>query len=683
MKLKFWQRLYSKEALGYKAILSVLLLTFVVFCFPKQARFQYEYQKGRLWQYETLYAPFDFAIQKSEQLLYDEYQKVKDTSSVYYRKDTIVRISVITEFRKESQIYFSAVNQEERSRIIDKGEAFLNVAYGKGVLASYSDLSSSSLRLIEKGNRVVTLKGVDIFFLQDLKSRVYRYFSLPPYNAYCQDYYTLFFNVMRPDILVDESFTHKILEQNLDRIIPTRGVVKKGQLIIAKGAVVEGRSKEMLDSLQKEYHLTTQDVSSYNWAIVGYCLLVLLVISAMILYLYRYRYDAFEDNMKYTLIVFNVVVMVWISSFVTQRFSVDYVYIIPYAILPLTLKAFLDLRVSVFVYLITILLCGFIVENSFHFIVIQIIAGFAPLINITQIHHRVNLFLSAGYVVLTYILAYIALYLLSEGSFSGFNWLVLLFFAFNGFIILFVQPLIYIYEKVFGLVSDVSLLELSDTNSPLLKRLAEKAPGTFHHSIQVANLAEAAAFDISANAMLVRVGALYHDIGKLNNPLYFTENQTGMSNPHDELTAEQSANIIINHVTEGIELAKKYKIPDRIIDFIRTHHGTSLVYYFYKKHLDEGGVVDNDLIFRYLGPLPFSKETVILMMADSVEAASKSLKHPDFSTISMFVDKIIDKQMQDGQYLNSDITLSEIERIKKVFKEKLSNIYHIRVEYPE
>jgi putative nucleotidyltransferase with HDIG domain len=249
-------------------------------------------------------------------------------------------------------------------------------------------------------------------------------------------------------------------------------------------------------------------------------------------------------------------------------------------------------------------------------------------------------------------------------------------------ITLFAQPLIYIFEKIFGLVSDVSLLELSDTNSKLLKELSNKAPGTFHHSLQVANLSEAAANEIGANALLVRVGELYHDVGKMNHPAYFTENQITNVNPHNELTPRDSAKIIINHVIEGIEIARRNNLPDRVIDFIRVHHGTTLVYYFYKKQKEiEESVSEED--FRYPGPIPFSKETAILMMADSVEAASKSLTNPTFLILDEFVDKIIDGQMKDNQFLNANITFKEIETVKKVLKQKLTNIYHLRVEYPE
>jgi putative nucleotidyltransferase with HDIG domain len=281
-----------------------------------------------------------------------------------------------------------------------------------------------------------------------------------------------------------------------------------------------------------------------------------------------------------------------------------------------------------------------------------------------------------------YIIAYFAFFVIHEASIDNLKWETFGLFVLCGLATLFVQPLIYVYEKLFGLVSDVSLLELSDTNSKLLKELSNKAPGTFHHSLNVANLAEASANEINANAMLVRVGALYHDIGKMKSPTYFTENQSSGINSHDELSPKESAKIIINHVLDGIEIAKKNNLPDRVIDFIRTHHGTSQVYYFYMKEKANHEDVDiND--FTYPGPKPFSKETAILMMCDSVEAASKSLKEPTSSKIDNFVENIINKQKDDGQFLNADITFKEIESIKKVLKRKLANNYHLRIEYPE
>jgi hypothetical protein len=373
--------------------------------------------------------------------------------------------------------------------------------------------------------------------------------------------------------------------------------------------------------------------------------------------------------------------MVFITTLVV-KYNEAYVFVVPLCILPLILKTFFDARLGLFVHVLTVLILGFVVPNSFEYIFLQIITGIVTILTVSELYKRANLFISVGQITLIYVMGYFAFHIIHEGNLENVEWLVFGLFLLNGMITLFVQPLIYIYEKVFGLVSDVSLLELSDTNSKLLKEMSNKAPGTFNHSLQVANLAEAAANEIGANAMLVRVGALYHDIGKINNPTYFTENQITNINPHDELTPTDSARIIINHVIDGIEMARKNNLPDRIIDFIRVHHGTMLVYYFYKKQQELGEVM-HEQDFRYPGPIPFSKETAILMMADSVEAASKSLKNPTFSMIDEFVDKIIGGQMRSHQFLNANVTFKEIALIKKVLKQKLMNIYHLRVEYPE
>ena len=373
--------------------------------------------------------------------------------------------------------------------------------------------------------------------------------------------------------------------------------------------------------------------------------------------------------------------MIFLTTLVV-KYDAKLVYITPLCILPLVLKTFFDARLGLFVHVLTILLLGFIVPNSFEFLFLQTIAGMVTILTVSELYKRANLFISVGQITFIYVLGYFAFFIIQEGNIELIQWDYFGYFVLCGLLTLFSFPLIYIYEKMFGLVSDVSLLELSDTNSKLLKELSNKAPGTFHHSLNVANLAEAAANEIGANAMLTRVGALYHDIGKMVNPTYFTENQMSSINSHDELDPKESANIIIDHVIIGIEIAKKNKLPDRIIDFIRTHHGTRLVYYFYSKENEKSGIASKE-DFSYPGPTPFSKETAILMMADSVEAASKSLKEPTSSMLDEFVEKIIDSQLNQGQFLNANITLKEIQRIKKVLKKKLNNMYHLRIEYPE
>jgi hypothetical protein len=498
---------------------------------------------------------------------------------------------------------------------------------------------------------------------------------------YANEIEALFFDLISPNVTFDDNLYRKSVEDALSKISYTRGTVDEGKLIIAKGEVVEGENLQVLESLKAEYASELWTANNYYYILIGYTVLVALVLMMLFLFLKKYRKEIFDNNTKVTFIFFNILLLVFVTTIVV-KYNDTYVFVVPLCILPLILKTFFDARLGLFVHVLTVLILGFVVPNSFEYIFLQIIAGIVTILTVSELYKRANLFVSVGQITLIYIVGYLAFHVIHEGDLRNIGWITLSLFLLNGMITLFVQPLIYIYEKAFGLVSDVSLLELSDTNSKLLKELSNKAPGTFNHSLQVANLAEAAANQIGANAMLVRVGALYHDIGKMNNPTYFTENQITNVNPHDEISPKESAKIIIDHVIKGIELARKNNLPDRIIDFIRAHHGTTLVFYFYKKQKElEEEVEKAD--FRYPGPLPFSKETAILMMADAVEAASKSLKNPTYLIIDEFVEKIISGQMKANQFLNADITFKEIESIKKIFKQKLTNIYHLRVEYPE
>ena len=439
----------------------------------------------------------------------------------------------------------------------------------------------------------------------------------------------------------------------------------------------------ILNSLKSEFDAKVWTDSNYNWIVFGYTILVSLALLMLLLFLYKNRLEIFNNNTKVTFIFFNVFGMVFIQTLVI-KYNSDYLYVVPLSILPIVLKAFFDARLGLFTHVLTVLLLGYIVPNSFEFIYLHIIAGIVTILTVSELHKRANLFISVAQITLIYMITYFAFSIIKEGNASQINWDYFILFALNGLLSFLSLILIYIYEKVFGLVSDVTLLELSNTNTKLLRELNEKAPGTFQHSMQVANLAEAAANEIGANSMLVRTGALYHDIGKMLNPMYFIENQATGVNPHNDLSPIDSAKIITDHVIKGVELAKKYNLPDRIIDFIRTHHGTSSAYYFFKKEqeLNPDTIVDIKK-FQYQGPIPFSKETAILMMCDAAEAASKSLKNPTALSISGLIDKIIDKQMADNQFLNSDITFREIKVIKKVIKKKLMNIYHLRLEYPE
>ncbi len=674
---------YKSQSVIYKYILYLTSVACIVFFFPKGGQFKYEFQKGKPWQYNNLYAPFDFSIRKTADELEVERQAVAQERSDYYVYDQQIADEVYQAYDNRFEEIFPkdsyTIIQSRTLKAV--GTEILDTIYKNGILQKQNPEAGAVNLYLIKDSEARRIEEGQLKRLNDanaLKDDILRARGL---RSLRQQYNQLFFDVLRPNVSFDAELSQKELEDNLSKISLTRGNVDEGKLIIAKGEVVEAENLKILDSLKAEYESELWTESNYYFILFGYTILVALVLMMLLLFLKKYRPRIYGNNVRVTFIFFNILLMVFITTLVV-KYNEIYVFVVPLCILPLILKTFFDARLGLFVHVLTVLILGFVVPNSFEYIFLQIIAGIVTILTVSELYKRANLFVSVGQITLIYIVGYFAFHIIHEGNLDNVHWFTFGFFLLNGMITLFAQPLIYIYEKMFGMVSDVSLLELSDTNSRLLKELSNKAPGTFHHSLQVANLAEAAANEIGANAMLVRVGALYHDIGKMNNPTYFTENQVTNVNPHNDIAPGDSARIIINHVIEGIEIARKNNLPDRVIDFIRAHHGTTLVYYFYKKAQEVQDTVDK-ADFRYPGPIPFSKETAILMMADAVEAASKSLTNPTYLIIDEFVDKIIAGQMQANQFINANITFKEIEIIKKVLKHKLTNIYHLRVEYPE
>ncbi|WP_299886584.1 HDIG domain-containing metalloprotein [uncultured Lacinutrix sp.] len=673
---------YKNHSLIYKVLLFVSTTFLIVYLFPKSGKFKYNFEKGKPWQSETLYAPFNFAIQKTDEELSIDKEQVEKNSIKYFNINTTVFPEVKKEYNTQFKVLFPDSVYNATQSIRKKGNSILNELYLNGILNQSLSLSdNANITILEDRVEKKKTKFSKLYKLNDVRSKIDSELKKANLEQYINPLTNLFFNIVKPNLEFNKNLTEKALAESLNSLSYTRGSIDKEQLIISKGEVVEGNKYIILKSLEYEYESKVWNESNYNLIVFAYTLLVALALLMLLLFLRKYRLDVFNNNTKVTFIFFNVLLMVLLTTIVVN-YNSALIYIVPIAILPLVLKAFFDARLGLFAHVITVLLLGSIVSNSYEYMFLQITAGIVTILTVSELYKRANLFISVGQITLIYIIAYFAFFVIHEGSVETMEWNTFGYFVLCGLATLFVQPLIYIYEKLFGLVSDVSLLELSDTNSNLLKRLANEAPGTFHHSLNVANLAEAAANEIGANAMLTRVGALYHDIGKMKNPTYFTENQSSGLNPHDELSSKESAKIIINHVINGIEIAKKNNLPDRVIDFIRTHHGTSTVYYFYMKEKALNEEVDiKD--FSYQGPKPYSKETAILMMCDSVEAASKSLKEPTSTKIDNFVENILNKQMDDGQFLNANITFKEIQSIKKVLKHKLANIYHLRIEYPE
>lgn len=673
--------LYKNQSLIYKYLLYVLVVGVIVYLFPKGGQFKYEFQKGKPWQHETLYAPFDFSVKKTPEEIKEEELLIRARQIPYFFKDSSVAQNQNELLSQKISVYFQ--QQEGIDTIATRkwAQSFLDSVYQKGLLKKTLQLNVPDQIYLRYKREAILTEVSDFLTISQLPiflDSLYASSLKTPLDGSLKD---IVLSSLSPDIFYDKDLSEKATDAALSNISTTRGFIDKGKLIIAKGAVVAPDNYKVLSSLKGEYESDLWTDTNYYIVLLGYLLLVALVMLMLFLFLAKYRPLIYRDNTQLTFILANVLLMVLLTTLVIQ-YNNAYVFVVPLCILPLILKTFFDARLGLFVHVLTVLVLGFVVPNSFEFIFLQIMAGIVTILSVNELYKRANLFVSVGQITLVYIVGYFAFHVIQEGSVLNIQWLFFGLFALNGMITLFAQPLIYIYEKLFGLVSEVSLLELSDTNSKLLKELSNKAPGTFHHSLQVANLAEAAANEIGANAMLVRVGALYHDIGKMNHPTYFSENQISSVNPHHELDPIDSAKIILDHVKDGIEIAKKYNLPDRLIDFIRVHHGTTQVYYFYKKAQETDPEVSAEL-FTYPGPLPFSKETAILMMADAVEAASKSLKNPTYLEIDAFVEKIIDGQMKGSQYVNANITFKEIEQIKKVLKGKLTNIYHLRVAYPE
>lgn len=683
--IKFWKTI--QIVLIY--FVSILL---VYFMFPREGKFRYEYSKNTPWMHENLVAPFDFPIYKPDDQVQRERDSLLNNAHLYFVHDSIISNNILSSFNADYTAMAASLGIG--AKVTDSwtltGHVIGNMLkeiYDQGIIERHPVLDGlapeeTPVMVVRKGlaeeqrlSAFYTGPSAYQHILRNLE-------GIHPGSLAILDRMNLN-DYLRPNTLYDETMTLNVRQATAEQLVLTQGMVQSGQLIISRGELVSGSDFLIIESLRREYESNPNVGKNYLVVYVGQLFLITLVFLALFWFIYYFRKDVLTSSRQTLFTLGLIVVMVGLTRAAATREAVS-VYLIPFVLVPIFLKTFFDLRYALFVHIITLLLAGFWVPNSYQFVLMNFLAGLVGVFSLRSYYKRGILFFTATFVLAAYAFIYVLLSILQEGDFSQINWINVLWLAGNAFLILTVYPLVFLFERLFGFLSDATLFELSDTNQPLLRQLAEKAPGTFQHSMQVASLAEEAIMKVGGNSLLVRAGALYHDIGKMENPHFFIENQHGGSNPHNELDFRSSARLIIDHVILGVEIGKKFKLPEKILDFVQTHHGTSTVQYFYRSFINSNPDEEVDVNeFNYPGPKPSSKENAVLMMADSVEAASRTLKAYTGESISELVENIVGRQAEEDQFSEADITFADISTVKEIFKNRLSNIYHNRIEYPE
>lgn len=660
---------------GHKKIwVNIILFTttalVITTLFPLKGEFKYEFTQGKPWQHNDFFSPIDFSIHKTSQQISNETDSLMETVNPYFSIDSTISNSVYIEVTKKLQKTLPDSLLNLKNNILNSIKKY----YNDGVFDDdVSNLEKNDIELIN-GKFTKTISRND---LNTVDSIIYKLENKFGHNI------NLISDIFKPNTFYDETTTQQIIDNEVYNASKAYGYIKKGEKIIFKGEIVNENYYRILNSLKDEFEIQAIKDANVFLIIIGRFLLVFLLLWFLYLFLLSYRKDIFINTKN---ILFLLIII--FSFVVTSRLVISFdklsIYIIPFAIIPVIVRTFFDGRLGLYISIVSVLMIAGMVPNPYEFVFFQISASMTAIFTLQNINERGKLFTTAGFVGLTYSIIYLASSFIQVGNFTQIDNNKFVWFLGNGLLLLSSYPLIYVFERMFGFLSDVTLLELADSNQPLLRNLAEKTPGTFQHSMQVANIAEEITRKLNGNALLARTGALYHDIGKSLHPQYFIENQTESVNPHDHIEFEKSAEIIINHVNEGVELAKKHKLPEQIIDFIKMHHGVSKVQYFYKSFVKKyPDVIPNETKFTYPGPRPNTKETAIVMVSDSVEAASRSLKLITEASISNLVDNIFDNILNSGQLMYTNLTFNDVTLIRKILKEKLISIYHGRIEYPK
>ena len=673
---------FSFRDLIYKALIFIGTVGVIVYFLPRDGKFNYQFDIDKPWKYGQLMATFDFPIYKDDQVVKREQDSILASFQPYFQLDKNTEKEVIKKLKNDYQTHLRDVlPSTDYIRHIEK---ILSEVYRAGILSTeelgqlHKD-STSAIMVIN--DKLASQRDID------------KLYSVKQAYAYLLTADTMHYqpNILRqcslneylsPNLTYDVQRTETAKKEVLDNYSWANGIVLSGQKIIDRGEIVNQETYNILESLRKESIQRSESIGQKRLMLAGQVLYVSIFMLCFMLYLDLFRKDYYNRKGSLSLL-FALIMFYCVVTAIMVANNIFNVYIIPYAMLPIIIRVFLDSRTAFLTQVVTILICSICLRYPHEFILLQLTAGLIAIFSLRELSQRSQLFRTAILVILTYMAVYFAFELITENDLSKLNGSMYTYFIINGVLLLFTYPLLFLVEKTFGFTSNVTLVELSNINNSLLRRMSETVPGTFQHSMQVANLAAEAANRIGAKSTK-GTGALYHDIGKMENPVFFTENQSGSVNPHKNLSYEQSAQVVISHVTDGLKLAEKSNLPKVIKDFITTHHGRGKTKYFYiswkNEHPDEE---PNDELFTYPGPNPFTKEQAILMMADSVEAASRSLPEYTEASISNLVDKIIDSQVEEGYFKECPITFKDIATVKNVFKEKLKTIYHTRISYPE
>lgn len=685
---KLLTQLNHSYHLFYLAMVFIAGTGLIFLVFPGESRFKYEFQKGSPWRHETLIAPFNFAILKSDADIKRENDSILSFYTPYFKIDTLAGTVKTSEFETRLKKFGDANAGFRSSNTIPILTKALQNLYDRGILAqsiaAYKDLyGKTEIRQI-RGNKatkvslsqVHSIKSAYLELNDTIRKLTGKYYPELSRKVNLSDFIV-------ENLTYDEQLNQKERKQLSDELSSTKGMIQAGERIIFQGDLVGPEKYQILESLKKAYENKRGDNIEYILVIAGRLVVIATLIALMFLYLFFFRKELFEHKSKLTFIMIMIVVMVLLAAIATKVDSLS-IYVVPVAILPILVRIFFDSRTAIFSLMVTCLLIGYFAPNSYEFILLEMIAGIIAVFSLKKLHKRSHLVLSALGVFIAYSVVYVSMSLVQEGSLKTINWMNLKWFGFSSLFIFITYPLIYIFEKAFGFVSDVTLMELSNTNQPLLRKLAEEAPGTFQHSLQVANMAVSVIQRIGGNPFLAYAGALYHDIGKTYKSEYFIENQAVGMNPHDQLDYLKSAEIIIDHVDKGVILARKYKLPEVLISFITTHHGTTQSNYFYKKYMIDNPDVEVDTKrFSYPGPLPHSKETAVVMLTDGIEATAHSLKEKTTDSFREMIESLVEQKIRSNQLIDANLTLRDISILKKTLLDKLVSIYHVRIEYPK